>query len=157
MEASKIGPAARGSGKPKNVPSSYRPINLLDGAGKVFERLLLDRLNRHIDSAGALSNLQFGLRQSRSTLVAIDEVIRAAEAAGSGPVQNRDLCVLVTVDVKNAFNSAPWWLIDAALQRYAAPEYLVNVLSAYMSSRELVISDDVCLPVTRGVPQGSVF
>jgi len=88
---------------------------------------------------------------------AIDEVLRAAEAAGSGLVQNRDLCVLVTVDVKNAFNSAPWRLIDAALWRHAAPEYFVKVLRDYMSSRELEINEDVCLPVTCGVPQGSVL
>jgi len=147
----------KGQGKPKDAPSSYRPISLLDGAGKVLERLLLNRLNRHIESVGALSNLQFGFRRSRSTVDAINEVVRAAEAAGSGPVQNRDLCVIITVDVKNAFNSAPWRLIDAALQRHAAPVYLVEVLRDYMSSRELEIDEDACLPVSRGVPQGSVL
>lgn len=147
----------KGQGKPKDVPSSYRPISLLDGVGKVFERLILDRLSGHIESVGALSDLQFGFRRSRSTLDAINEVTKAADVAGSGAVRNRDLCVLVTVDVKNAFNSAPWRLIDAALQRYATPEYLVNVLRAYMSDRELVVNNNVCLPVTRGVPQGSVL
>lgn len=32
-------------------------------------------------------------------------------------MQNRHLCVVVTLDVKNAFNTALWTLIDAALHR----------------------------------------
>ncbi|CAI6374145.1 unnamed protein product [Macrosiphum euphorbiae] len=80
----------KGKGKPKNVPSSYRPISLLDGSGKVLERLLLERLIRHIDSVGALSDLQFGFRRSRSTVDAIQQVLSAAKAAGSGAVQKKE-------------------------------------------------------------------
>lgn len=36
----------KGAGKPPDQPSSYRPIILLDGAGKLLERMLLDRLRR---------------------------------------------------------------------------------------------------------------
>lgn len=61
------------------------------------------------------------------------------------------------MDVKNAFNSAPWKLIDEALRRSAVPEYLVKVLRSYMQARNLVINEDLCMPVTCGVPQGSVL
>lgn len=147
----------KGQGKPRDVSSSYRPLSLLDGAGKVLERLLLDRLNNHIETVGALCNLQFGFRRARSTTDAIDEVLKTARAAGEGPVQKRDLCVLISLDVKNAFNSAPWRLIDSALRRYAAPTYLVKILRSYMQGRELLINDEVSMPVTCGVPQGSVL
>jgi len=83
----------KGKGKPKNAPSSYRPISLLDGSGKVLERLLLDRLIPHVDSVGALSDLQFGFRRSRSTVDAIHQVLEVAKAAWSGVVQNRHLCL----------------------------------------------------------------
>lgn len=147
----------KGKGKPRNAPTSYRPISLLDGSGKVLERLLLERLTRHIESVGALSDLQFGFRRSRSTVDAIQQVMNVAQAAGTGAVQNRDLCVLVTIDVKNAFNTAPWRLIDAALRRCLTPEYLINILRSFMENRALVIDDSDCLPVTCGVPQGSVL
>jgi len=147
----------KGKGKPKNEPSSYRPISVLDGSGKVLERLLLERLTYHIDSAGALSDLQFGFRRTRSTVDAIHQVLNVAKAAGNGPVQNRDLCVLVTIDVKNAFNTAPWSLIDAALRRCATLNYLLNILRSFMENRELLIGDNDRLPVTCGVPQGSVL
>lgn len=97
----------KGHDKPRDVPSSYRPISLLDGVGKVFERLLLNRLYTHIEAVGALSERQYGFRRSRSTMDAISDVLKVAKASGSGSVQYRDLCVLITLDVKNAFNSAP--------------------------------------------------
>jgi len=147
----------KGKGKPRNEPSSYRPISLLDGSGKVLERLLLERLISHIDSVGALSSLQFGFRRSRSTMDAIHQVLCAARAAGRGAVQNRDLCILVTIDVKNAFNTAPWQLIDAALRRCATPDYMINILRSYMDNRELIVGENDRLPVTCGVPQGSVL
>lgn len=65
--------------------------------------------------------------------------------------------MLITLDVKNAFNSAPWMLIDAALRRFAVPDYLVRILRSYMNGRELLISGEASMPVTCGVPQGSVL
>lgn len=41
--------------KPPEQPSSYKPISLLDGAGKLLERLLLGRLATHVEQAGGLS------------------------------------------------------------------------------------------------------
>lgn len=86
----------KGQGKARDQPSSYRPISLLDGAGKVFERLLLNRLESHILNVGALSDSQYGFRRSRSTMGAIEEVLRLAQAtnlswssAGQGSVRGR--------------------------------------------------------------------
>lgn len=147
----------KGADKPLDQPSSYRPISLLDGSGKLLERMLLNRLGRHVEETGALSNLHFGFKCSRSTEDAIQEVLRTARAAGKGAVQNRHLRAVMTLDVKNAFNTAPWLLIDAALHRSGAPEYLTGILRSYMSEREVQFGAGSCLPVTCGVPQGSVL
>jgi len=150
----------KGSGKPIDQPSSYRPISLLDGAGKLLERLLLNRLLPHTEIN--LSSQQFGFRRFRSTTDAIQEVVKTAREAGRGAVQNRRLCAVVTIDVKNAFNTAPWRLVDEALQRSSVPEYLVRILRSYMSERVLLTTEDCdtggpSLSVTCGVPQGSVL
>lgn len=148
----------KGQGKPYESPSSYRPISLLDGAGKLFERMLLHRLEKY--SEGSLSPRQYGFRRGKSTTDAIKEVMKVAISANSGPVQNRDICAVVTIDVKNAFNSAPWNLIDDALQRSCAPPYLVKLLRSYMSDRVLKLDqqeNSLDFPVMCGVPQGSVL
>jgi len=148
---------SKGRGKPPDLPSSYRPISLLDGAGKVFERVLLNRLESHIARAGAISDTQYGFRRGRSTTDAIEDVLRAAHSANRGPVRGRHLCALISLGVKNAFNSAPWTRIDEALRRSAAPEHLIKVLRSYMHGRSLLVDGEICMPVTCGVPQGSVL
>lgn len=62
-----------------------------------------------------VSEKQYGFRRGKSTLDAIRDVINKAEAAALGPTQYRDLCAVIAVDVRNAFNSAPLVYIDAAL------------------------------------------
>jgi len=152
----------KGGAKPLDQPSSFRPISLLDGGGKLLERLLLYRLEAHIERFGALSKLQFGFRRFHSTTDAIEKVLEMARAAASGAVQHGRLCAVVTIDVKNAFNTAPWRLIDEALQRASVPEYLIGILRSYMADRKLLFggnhtANESSLPVTCGVPQGSVL
>lgn len=148
----------KGQNKPHDTPSSYRPLSLLDGAGKLLERMLLQRLEEY--SVRSLSPTQFGFRRGRSTTDAIAEVLKIARDASSGPIRKRGLCAVVTLDVRNAFNSAPWRLIDGALRRSGVPLYLINILRSYMSDRSLILRrhpGSPGIPVTCGVPQGSVL
>lgn len=103
--------------------------------------------------------MQFGFRRSRCTTDAISEVLKVAREAISGPIQNRDLCAVVTLDVKNAFNSASWGRIDNALQRSGTPAYFIKVIRSYLKNRSISIRFEPDRPkvnVTFGVPQGSI-
>lgn len=104
-------------GKPLASPSSYRPLCMINSAAKLMERLVLSRLSRAVAANGGLSDSQYGFRPGRSTIQAINEVLNMADAAASGPTQDRDLCLLVTLDVRNAFNSVPWAAIDGGFER----------------------------------------
>lgn len=66
---------------------------------------------------------------------------------------------VVTLDVKNAFNSAPWVLRDAALQRSSVPIYLIKILKSYMCGRQLILGNNAAgnISVLCGVPQGFVL
>ncbi|CAB0031903.1 unnamed protein product [Trichogramma brassicae] len=69
-------------------------------------------------------------------------------------------CAVVTLDMKNAFNSARWNNINATLRRIRTPEYLLRIVGSYLSVRVLNYdTDDGPEPytVTAGVPQGSVL
>ncbi|KAL4089758.1 hypothetical protein QTP88_024729 [Uroleucon formosanum] len=151
----------KGNNKPRAEPSSYRPLSLLDGVGKLFERLILCRLNAHLDANDSLSNLQFGFRRGRSTSDALRCVIEQAERAARGPARSKKLCAVVAIGMRNAFNSAPWLLIDVVLQRRGFPGYLVRLLWSYMSGRSLLVDggdgDLTRIDVSCGVLQGSVI
>lgn len=58
----------KGQAKPLEIPSSFRPLSMLNTIGKTMERLLLNRLNGYLDTAPlGKSEQQYGFCQVRST------------------------------------------------------------------------------------------
>ncbi|GBP87774.1 Probable RNA-directed DNA polymerase from transposon BS [Eumeta japonica] len=49
-------------GKPRDLPASYRPISLLSGLAKLFERVLKTRLSNHLFGKGLIIDEQFDFR-----------------------------------------------------------------------------------------------
>ncbi|KAL7306468.1 hypothetical protein TKK_0001167 [Trichogramma kaykai] len=150
-------------GKPPDEPSSYRPLCMLDTAGKILERIICGRLEAFTERPGGLSERQYGFRKGRSTIDAIEDVISTARRAIAGKRWYRGTkkyCAVVTLDVRNAFNSARWDNILAALRRLLVPDYLLRIISSYFSARVLDFTTDEgpeSYEVTAGVPQGSVL
>lgn len=70
---------------------------------KVLKRLILNRMSPAISAA--LSPSQFGFRTGRGSTDAIQAVLDIVAGAARRVTQDRHLCVLVTLDVKNAFNT----------------------------------------------------
>lgn len=52
-------------------PKIYRPICLLNEAGKIFERVIVDRLNNYLRDSNSLSKDQYDFRRGYSTVDAI--------------------------------------------------------------------------------------
>ncbi|CAB0033930.1 unnamed protein product [Trichogramma brassicae] len=80
--------------------------------------------------------------------------------ARDGTAAPKKYCAVVTLDVRNAFNSAPWDNILAALRRLLVPDYLLRIIASYFSARVLDFTTDEgpeSYEVTAGVPQGSVL
>lgn len=73
---------------------------------------------------------------------------------------SKKYCAIVTLDVKNAFNSARWPQIITALEGLRVPSYIREIVASYLSNRTLQYRTDVGIVkhgVTAGVPQGSVM
>lgn len=144
-------------------PSSLRPICLLDSPGKMFERVIYNRLLDHALENGALSNMQFGFMKNRSTVDAIKTVVDTAASAIEGTRWKGgtiEYCAVVTLDVKNAFNTANWSCIRRSLARINTPSYLMKTVESYFTDRELRYNTDEGpkhYKVSAGVPQGSVL
>ncbi|XP_046666641.1 uncharacterized protein LOC124358384 [Homalodisca vitripennis] len=150
-------------GKPAEEPSSYRPLCMLDTMGKILERIIADRLETWTEDPAGLTKAQFGFRKGRSTVDAIQMVINMAREAISGKRWkhgSKKYCAIVTLDVRNAFNSARWNNILSALRQFNIPEYLLRIISSYFHGRVLEFRTDdgpETYDVTAGVPQGSVL
>lgn len=145
-------------GKPEDSPLAYRPICLLDEAGKTMERIIVGRINKHLEERGPnLHSLQFGFHPR----IFINDAVLFVKRFVRQEWQNGRVVIAVSLDITNAFNSLPWEHIRAALIRHEIPEYLRRMLHSYLSDRWLYFRDREgnlkIKRVKRGVPQGSVL
>ncbi|GJQ83619.1 hypothetical protein Trydic_g19943, partial [Trypoxylus dichotomus] len=142
-------------------PSTYRPLCMLDTAGKVLERLIRTRLQAVMEDAGGLSPRQYGFRRGRSTADALREVCDAVTRAENHNHYSRRIVLLVTLDVRNAFNSARWVDILNALEHsFRVPPYLLRMIDDYLGNRSIIYDTNQgrCNDkVTSGVAQGSIL
>jgi len=144
--------------KPDGVPSFYRPLCLLNDAGKILEFLLARRLEEHIEGTGGLSHNQYGFRKGRST---DDAVIQLHNTIVHG-IEFSKFDLAVSIDIKNAFNSVRWPDILAPLTRRRVPQHLLNMFRSYFSGRSVTVQANCAqggtaeVTVSGGVPQGSV-
>lgn len=147
-------------GKPPGDPGSYRPICLLDTLGKLLERVLSNRLTKYTEGERGLSNMQFGFRNGKSTVDAIRTVLETADEARTKKIRGNRYCAMVTVDVKNAFNSASWEAIATSLHEMKIPDYLCRILQSYFENRVLIYNTSEGqqrVTISAGVPQGSIL
>ncbi|GBP61865.1 Probable RNA-directed DNA polymerase from transposon X-element [Eumeta japonica] len=87
-------------GKPRDLPASYRPISLLSGLAKLFERVLKTRLSNHLFGKGLIIDKQFGFRPAHSCP---QQVLRLVEYVSEG-FKTKQKTVAVFFDVAKAFN-----------------------------------------------------
>ena len=84
--------------------TKYRPISLLNVGGKVLEKLLIDRINYHVFSNILLNENQYGLLPKKSTT----DAALAAKAFVRYNLQQKNSVIVVSLDVKGAFEGT-WW------------------------------------------------
>lgn len=88
-------------GKDPTIPKNYRPISLLSNMGKVFEKLILDKLKSFEEAEKLFIPSQFGFRNSHSTT---HQVVRMAEKITMNYNLHRSTGVLA-LDVEKAFDT----------------------------------------------------
>lgn len=146
----------RKGNKSADQPSSYHPLCMLDTTGKMFERIVCNRIEEALDKERTgLAINQYGFRKGRSTIDAIQRVLTEVTEAGAGTIYQRQLCVLVTLDVANAFNSASWAEILSAMRYKNVPNYLIRLIQNYFCDREIKYHEEhEAVQLSSGVPQG---
>ena len=115
----------RKGNKPLGDASSYRPICLLDTMGKLLEEITLQRLQGHMARENGLWENQFGFRKGRSTVDAIQAVVDIATKARRATGKRKGFWALISIDIRNAFNTARWNLCIEAIVRKKVPDYLL--------------------------------
>ncbi|KAJ1141152.1 hypothetical protein NDU88_007487 [Pleurodeles waltl] len=145
------------AGKPLRDPANYRPISLLSGLSKLFERVILARLMDFATSENLLAKEQFGFRKEHSTN---HQLLRIVDIISHGFNINKSTGV-VFLDVAKAFDRVWHKGLLYKLIKLKFPSYLVKLLSSYLSKRTFHVAvREKCStsrPILAGVPQGSII
>jgi hypothetical protein len=88
-------------GKDPKFPQNLRPISLLSTAGKLFEKVILKFLQKHIDGRGLLNASQFGFRARHSTTL---QCMRLADHVTLN-FNNKMSMAAVFLDIEKAFDT----------------------------------------------------
>lgn len=143
-------------GRPLKDPGAYRPLCKLDTMGKLLEKTIVKRLRDHMESISGLTDNQYDFRRGRSIINALRKIKEEMAITNTGAVKK--LVGLVTLDVKNAFNSAPWCKILESLAIKKTPDYLMRILKSNLSDRALRVNKGGnTIELTCSVPQGSIL
>ena len=141
----------------KSAAANYRPISLTCILCKVTEHIIASNIGKHLDSHGLMYDLQHGFRERRSCetqLVSLVEDLARKSSQG----KQTDLILL---DFSKAFDKASHSKLFMKLHSYGIRGSTLSWIKAFLSNREQKVviegeeSDSV--PVTSGVPQGSVL
>jgi len=137
--------------------NNYRPISLLSSFSKIFESLIASRLSSFLSKYNILYDFQFGFRPSYSTKLAlintVDDILKALDA--------KDYVAGIFFDLAKAFDSIDHSILLAKLYHYGIRGSIHKWFASYLTSRSQYTMVNgfasSLLPLTHGVPQGSVL
>jgi len=141
-------------GKDAKVPTSYRPIAILNTIGKVYERIIANRLKTLAQAHNLLPATQFGA-PGRNTTLALEHLLNS--------VYRGWLCKskvsLLSLDLSGAYDHVDReQLLDTLISK-GIPDWLVQIVWSFLSNRRSFIhmpgieGDEYWIDV--GIPQGS--
>ena len=137
------------SGDPTS-PGNYRPISLLSVLSKITEKIVCGQLMKYLCSNSILSDTQYAYRPCHSTEDAmLDFINHVHKNMDDGLVTS-----VTAIDLSKAFDSVHHGLLLEKLGWYGvSPHWFASYLN---QRRQTVRGGTGILPVTHGVPQGSL-
>ena len=144
------------SGDRSNM-SNYRPITVLPILSKILERFVHTQIYNHLSENNILSPQQFGFRPKLSTSTALafftDNILDNAD--------NGLVTASVFLDFSKAFDTVDHTILLRKLKSVGLDDNSLSWFHSYLTSRRQITSINdklsTSLPVTVGVPQGSIL
>ncbi|GFW12124.1 RNA-directed DNA polymerase from mobile element jockey [Trichonephila clavipes] len=134
---------------------NYRPISLLSTTAKVFERIILKRIQTHCKAIDCIPPEQCGFREGHSTL---HQLIRVTNIINEG-FANKFYTVGVFLDVKRAFDKMWHDGLTYKLIKLKFPGYLIKIVHNYLHNRTFRVRVNNTFStnglIQSGTPQGS--
>jgi Reverse transcriptase (RNA-dependent DNA polymerase)/Endonuclease-reverse transcriptase len=141
----------------RTAPENYRPISLTSVVCKLFEHIISSNLASFLEQNQLFNEDQFGFRKNRSCELQLHRVCQDIAFI----LDNSEQADLVFLDFSKAFDTVPHGLLLQKLKAYGIQPDTIQLISSFLSDRtQRVVIDGFAsdsVPVTSGVPQGSVL
>ena len=143
-------------GNPEDI-GNYRPVSTLPIFGKIFEKVIYNRIYSFVTSQNILNDNQFGFRKSHSTSHAVNYSISIIENS----IKKQNHVLGIFIDLSKAFDTIDHKQLLVKLDRYGVRGNANTLIKSYLSDRtqytEALGEKSESLPIKYGVPQGSVL
>ncbi|KAJ4435372.1 hypothetical protein ANN_17986 [Periplaneta americana] len=136
---------------------NYRPISLLDFLGKIYERLILARIQRYLNNPNNLHHAQFGFKPHHSTREAIHRLTSHIQNG----FQRKQHTIAAFLDIEQAFDTVWHDGLLYKLDNIHIPSSYIKLIHSYLQNRTFQVRDGPLIsdfhPIKAGVPQGAVL
>ena len=136
---------------------NLRLISLLPLPGKILERIVHSQVSTFLENNNLLSERQGGFRKGKSTIATVsaftDDLLLG--------IKDKEYTLATYIDFKKAFDTVNHQILLKKLPHYGLSPHVVNWFSSYLSKRFQCCTvngkTSTNLPITCGVPQGSIL
>jgi hypothetical protein len=157
FKSSVITPLLKKPGLDPNVMNNYRPVSNLPYLAKLVERIVAKRLLHFVESHGLFEPFQSAYRPFHSTETAMLRVQHDLLMAS----ERQETSALVLLDLSAAFDTLEHATLLRRLTSIGLADSALMWMTSYLSNRYQSVrvgsSQSSAVPVTTGVPQGSVL
>jgi len=155
LKLSKIIPIHKTGSKVKI--ENYRPISLQCSFGKIFERVIHDKITKHLEENSILSRTQHGFKKFHSCQTAVAVVHDSILTK----LHSKEIVIGIFLDLSKAFDTLNHSILIEKLNHYGFQGKELNLLKSYIIDRrhytEVNNKKSETLISKCGVPQGSVL
>ena len=149
----------------KNDITNYRPISILSCFSKIFETVIKSRLNKFLSAHNLISSSQHGFQKNKCTETALFDFVSNISAT----LNNRKPVIGLFIDLSKAFDTLDHKLLLHKLYNYGVRGVAHKWVSSYLKDRRQLVQitrvedgeirefRSTSLPISRGVPQGSIL
>ena len=142
----------------KNEPNNFRPISLLPTLGKIFEKIILNRVSNYFKDFEILNSKQFGFREKRGIVDAVSSLVELIRSSKHSYTEHT-YCTFL--ELRKAFDTIDRKILLQKCKMYGLRVPVYTILEYYLKNRKQFVQSgqrkSQMTEVKYGVPQGSVL
>ena len=140
-----------------SIKRKFLPVSLLPQFSKILEKIFNNRLDSFIEKNCILSECQYGFRNSRSTYMALMDLIENICES----IDKKKYVMGIIIDLKKAFDTIDHNISLNKLYHYGIRGISNDWIKSYFENRKQFVQYDDAISdykeILCGVPQGSIL